>query len=147
MPGGIPGLHFSGEDLSMQRLLMTLSVLTVLVAPAMAQTATSRTRATTAPVAENFSGSPEVWLYQQYQREYNDPKVAVRRNAEFHRSQRQRRIASMKWFGFSNQRPSAISDPYHGGTYSPTWTGNNSLYPYRWQGTGQSWIIVKPRGH
>jgi hypothetical protein len=132
----------------MKRLLMTLSVLAVFVVlatPVMAQRATSRTKKTT-PVVENFSGTPEMWLYQQYQRDYNDPKVAVRRNAEFARNQRQRRLASMKWFGFSNQRPSAISDPYHGGTYSPTWTGNNSLYPYRWSGTGQSLVIVKERG-
>jgi len=129
----------------MRRLLMTLSVLALFAAPAMAQRPPAK-----ASVSQNTpSKTPEMWLYEQYQeqyqRDYNDPRVAVRRNAEFHRSQRQRRLAAMKWFGFSNQRPSASSDPFHGPTWSPTWTGNNSLYPYRWHGTGNSWVISAPR--
>jgi len=130
----------------MKRILITLSVFAVLgAAPLMAQAPSNTPVKNTNAAADNFSGTPEMWFYQQYQRDYLDPKMAVRRNAEFARAQRQRRLAAMRWFGFSNQRPSVISDPYHGGTWSPTWSGNNTLYPYRWQAFGHSSVVVVPR--
>jgi hypothetical protein len=101
------------------------------------------------PVATTFSpgelkATPEMWFYEQYMQQYQDPKMAVRANAEFRADQRQRRLAAMKWFGFSNSRPRACSDPYNG-DQSPSWTGNNTLYPYRWSGTGQAWwYIARP---
>ena len=139
------------KGLPMKRILIVLSVLAMLgTAPLIAQTRSRTATSTTASkdtnsATSNRSTTPEMWLYQQYQRDYLDPKMAVRRNAEFARSQRQRRLAAMKWFGFSNQRPSAISDPYHGGTWSPTWSGSNNLYPYRWQAYGHPSIVVAPR--
>jgi hypothetical protein len=88
--------------------------------------------------------TPEMWLYEQQLREYLDPAMAVRRNAEFRAAQRQHRIAALKWFGFSNQRPSASPDPYNG-EYSPAWVGNNGLYPYRWiGGSGYPWVALRP---
>ncbi len=89
--------------------------------------------------------TPEMWFYQQYYRDYLDPKMAVRRNAEFRAAQRRRRVASLKWFGFSNQRPRASADPLHG-DWSPTWVSNNGTYPFRWQGIGRSWVIAVPAG-
>ena len=52
-------------------------------------------------------------------------------------------MASLKWFGFSNQRPTAGSDPYHG-EYSPTWVGGNDNYPFRWYGIGHPWVAAYP---
>ncbi len=55
----------------------------------------------------------EMWFYEQAMRQYEDPKAAVRRNAEGQAEQRQRRLAAMQWFGLSNARPrcSSRSDP------------------------------------
>jgi hypothetical protein len=90
--------------------------------------------------------TPEMWFYEQALRQYQDPKMAVRRAAEFRADQRQRRIASSQWFGYSNSRPRVSCDPYNG-DYAPTWTGNNSYYPNRWMGGADSLIIVQPNGY
>ncbi len=85
----------------------------------------------------DLKATPEMWFYDQAARQYRDPKLAVRAKAEFRTEQRLRRIESMKWFGMSNARPQASSDPYHG-DYSPRWVSNPGYYPYRWNGVAQS---------
>jgi hypothetical protein len=80
--------------------------------------------------------TPEMWFYDQAMRQYKDPKMAVRANAEYRFAERQRRIASMKWFGFSNSRPQVCSDPFHN-DYSPHWVANPGYHPSRWSGVGQ----------
>ena len=89
----------------------------------------------TDPVASlgELKATPEMWFYEQAARQYKDPKMAVRANAEFRAEQRLRRLESMKWFGFSNSRPSVSSDPIHG-DYSPMWTSSPGYYPSRWTG-------------
>ena len=82
-----------------------------------------------------LKATPEMWFYDQAMRQYKDPKMAVRAKAEFCAEQRMRRLESMKWFGFSNSRPRASSDPFHG-DYSPGWTSNPGYYPSRWNGVG-----------
>jgi hypothetical protein len=84
-----------------------------------------------------LKATPEMWFYDQAMRQYKDPKMAVRAKAEFQAQQRMRRLESMKWFGLSNSRPRASSDPYHG-DYSPGWTSNAGYYPWRWSGVGPS---------
>jgi hypothetical protein len=81
--------------------------------------------------------TPDMWFYDQAMRQYKDPRMAVRANAEYRAGQRQLRVQSMKWFGFSNSRPRASSDPFHG-DYSPGWVANPSYYPMRWTGVGQA---------
>jgi hypothetical protein len=89
---------------------------------------------------------PEMWFYEQSLRQSQDPKLAVRQAAEFRAEQRQRRIESAKWFGLSNLRPRASSDPIHS-DYSPGWTSNNSYYPSRWNGSGgPPMVVVRPDG-
>ena len=51
-----------------------------------------------------LKATPEMWFYEQYMHQYLNPKMAVRANAEFKAEQRQRRLAAMQWFGFSNSR-------------------------------------------
>jgi hypothetical protein len=93
-----------------------------------------------------IQATPEMWFYEQSMRQYHDPKLAVRQAAEFRAEQRQRRLESMKWFGLSNQRPWASSDPLHN-DYSPRWTGNNYYYPERWSGaSGTPVVVVRPDG-
>jgi len=77
-----------------------------------------------------LKATPEMWFYEQYMQQYQDPKMAVRAKAEFRADQRQRRLAAMQWFGLSNSRPHACTDPYHG-DWSPGWTGI-------WTGTASS---------
>jgi hypothetical protein len=77
--------------------------------------------------------TPEMWFYDQAMRQYKDPRMAVRANAELRADQRQHRLASMKWFGFSNSRPRANGDPFHA-DYSPAWVASPGYYPSRWAG-------------
>ncbi len=78
----------------------------------------------------------EMWFYEQERNRHDDPKLAVRRKAEFKAAQRGNRIASLHWYGMSNSRPAASATPWFG-TYSPTWSSNSSD-PYRWNATGQT---------
>ena len=55
------------------------------------------------------------------------------------------RLAAMKWFGFSNQRPQAIADPLYS-DYSARWTSNHASFPNRWSARGRPWIILQPAG-
>ena len=83
-----------------------------------------------------LKATPDMWFYEQALRQYQDPKMAVRAKAEIRSRQRMHRIAAMKWFGFSNSRPRASSDPFHN-DYSPGWVANPGYYPSRWNGVGQ----------
>jgi hypothetical protein len=149
----------------MLRSICTLTLLAIFIAsPAWAQKPAAKTqpiapavgsvveKATVKPQATTASttispgeikATPEMWFYEQYMHQYQDPKVAVRANAEFRADQRRRRLASMQWFGFSNIRPHACSDPVHS-DYSPGWASNNSSYPYRWSGVGPTWYMARP---
>ena len=89
--------------------------------------------------------TPEMWFYEQYQRQYEDPKNGVRAKAEFRADQRQRRLASSKWFGISNQRPKASTDPYDG-DYSACWSSNNPQNPMQWNGFGHPLIVERSAG-
>jgi hypothetical protein len=74
--------------------------------------------------------TPEMWLYSQELRRYEDPRVAVRRKAEIRGQQRQQRIAARKAAGVSKQRPIAYDTPFH--TYFSSWmhTGYVWTYPH-----------------
>lgn len=67
--------------------------------------------------------TPEMWYYSQELRRHDDPQQAVRRRAEFAAQQRAMRLAAMKWYGFSNARPTVSQIPTMG-VYSPSWVGN-----------------------
>ncbi len=103
------------------------------------------------PAAPSPSFSPgevtpteAMWFYQEQQRLYNDPHYMQRKRAEFRAEQRARRIAAMKWFGYSNARPSAGITPWSGGLYSPAWVGN-SRDTYAWRGAGSvPQVVVRP---
>lgn len=85
--------------------------------------------------------TPEMWFYEQALKEYRDPKTAVRRKAEFRADQRQRRIASMEWFGYSNARPLANAD-YQFGPPSAQWSSNSSQ-PLLWRGVNSPRVIYE----
>lgn len=85
--------------------------------------------------------TPEIWLYQQELRRYEDPRLAVRRKAEFRAWQRQRRIAALDWYGYSNARPMANPTPFAGGVYAPSWISNSYRHPDQWSGAGRTAVI------
>jgi len=78
--------------------------------------------------------TPELWVYSQEQRRHDDPAQAVRRKAEYQAAQRMSRLASLKWYGYSNSRPEAGMTPIMG-TYSAGWAGNGGNR-YEWYGGG-----------
>jgi len=58
------------------------------------------------------SASPEIWLYTQEMRRYDNPELAIRKKAELKTAQRMQRLAALKWFGQSNSRPYASATPF-----------------------------------
>ena len=88
--------------------------------------------------------TPEMWIYSQEMRRYEDPQQMVRRKAEVKASQRTSRLAAMKWFGFSNARPQANPVPFMS-VYSPTWVGNG-YDRYDWVSTNwpASSVLILP---
>ncbi len=87
------------------------------------------------------SATPEMWFYEQSLRQYQDPKTAVRQKAEFRAAERARRLAALRWFGFSNSRPQAVGDPFHG-EYAPHWASSDGYRPFRWAGPQAPAITV-----
>jgi hypothetical protein len=121
-------------------------LLLLLVAPAQAQ---SPAKPSSGPSpspglhvsAGELAATPEMWFYEQALRQYNDPKWVIRQKAEYRASERLRRIEAMKWYGFSNGRPTAGIDPIHG-DYGPSWTSGNVYQPFRWSGGGAPTVII-----
>ncbi len=87
--------------------------------------------------------TPEMWFYEQERRRANDPKQLLKAKAEFKAAQRQRRIASQQWFGYSPSRPVANFTPWMGLTYSPGWNGGQ-LDPFRWSSAGAPLVVRTP---
>jgi hypothetical protein len=85
--------------------------------------------------------TPEMWLYMQEMRRYDDPLQAVRRHAADRAAHRRARLAAMQWFGYSNTRPQANPMPMMD-TYSPMWV-SNSWNPYAWIGSGHGWTPIR----
>ena len=84
------------------------------------------------PAVDQVAQTEDMWFYLQEHRRYDDPQVVIRRKAERKAEQRRQRLAAMKWFGWSQSRPTASSTPWTG-VYSPSWVGNGAD-PYHWVG-------------
>ncbi|MGI6418415.1 MAG: hypothetical protein ACOX1P_22405 [Thermoguttaceae bacterium] len=120
-------------------------IVALLAVPAAAQPPKSETttmRFSGGITPGEVTATPEMWFYQQQVSRHDDPKVAVRRKAEFRSAQRDARLASQRWYGLSNSRPVVSTDPIHG-EYSAAWTSGNLYHPYRW--TAASPVIVVNR--
>jgi len=79
--------------------------------------------------------------YEETLRRYDDPWAAVRRKAEFRAAQRQRRIAAMKWYGYSAARPTANPTPW-GASYGATWT-NSQIRVGSWAAGGRALYLPR----
>ena len=84
------------------------------------------------------SVTPEMWLYMQATKRHDSPKEGVRRKAQLRSAQRQQRLESQRWFGFTNLRPTVNPLPFYG-SYSPMWAGS-ARDPYLWYGSGQPYV-------
>lgn len=118
-----------------------------LATPAWAQKAANQTPPAQVKITGTLSPgeltpTPEMWFYEQERLQRENAKNAVREKAEFRSGQRERRIASRQWYGLSNSRPVAASDPFHG-DYSPHWTSGNAMYPNRWNGATPA-VVIRP---
>lgn len=127
----------------MKWLPLSLPLALLLTAAAWAQKPDAEKLGTASMLPGQVTTTPEMWFYEQYMLNYQDPKLAVRQKAEFRSAQRHARMASREWFGFSNARPKVGPDPIHG-DYAPHWGSNNSHYPYRWNGIGAAAVVVRP---
>lgn len=85
---------------------------------------------TTAIEGVTPSDNPELWVYLNEQRRYDDPKMILIRRAQQRTAERQFRLASQKWYGFSPLRPMATPIPQMGEA-APHWVGNG-YHPYHW---------------
>jgi len=93
------------------------------------------------------TATPDMWFYQQQMNRRDDPKEAVRRKAEFRTAQREARLAARRWYGMSNSRPLAGTDPVNG-DYSARWTSGNQFYPFRWSAANPIIVVNQfPRAH
>ena len=99
-----------------------------------------------APISESSLGpvatTPEMWFYQQERERHDDPKLAIRRRAETRAQQRQDRLATQKWYGFSNSRPTVSPTPWFAG-YSDHWA-SNSFDPLRWRMPAVPVMVSRP---
>ncbi len=136
---------FAIQGESMKRMVICACMLVALTAGmvrAERPESTHRSRSESRIAVGELQPTPEMWFYEQYQQQYDDPAAAVRSRAELRAAQRQGRLAAMRWFGQSNSRPQASSDPFHG-DYSARWTSNNSHYTNRWMGRATPLIVVR----
>ena len=110
-------------------ILVVLSVVMASEASGQAQSRRASQPSDNRQTPENRSR--EVADYYQTRNADDDTALALRRKAEFRSWQRQRRLATLKWFGMSNSRPVASSTPMMG-AYRPAWTLNyrrTSVWP------------------
>jgi len=82
--------------------------------------------------ALELTATPEMWFYEQERRRYEDPNAMARARAALQTDQRAARLNALRWFGYSNSRPRAGTDPVNG-SYAPRWVGNGNLRN-EWQG-------------
>ena len=90
---------------------------------------------------DQVTQTEDMWFYLQELRRYDDPQVIIRSKAEKKADQRRQRLAAMKWFGWSQGRPSASATPWTG-VFSPSWVGNGAD-PYEWIGYGYSTTAIR----
>ncbi len=127
----------------MKWLWTTLPVVSLfLVVPALAENKSDSKPSVSISPGE-LAPTQEMWFYEQYQKQYMDPKTTVRLKAEFRAEERMRRIAALRWFGFSNQRPTASVDVINS-DLAPRWTSGNVNLPFAWNGPTTTTVLVKP---
>ena len=101
----------------------------------------AESRHTSLAVGE-LTPTPSMWFYEQERRQYEDPRSAVRANAEFRGAQRRQRMAAAQWYGFSNSRPIRSTTPTTN-TSTPHWSSSTAA-PYLWSEPGRPTMVFAP---
>ena len=131
----------------MKKICIGIACLTLITAvvtrQANAQSAAPDSLSANGSATTTVEQTPEMWLYQQETQRYDSPKQAVRRKAEFVSQQRQLRLASMRWYGMSNSRPTVNPTPWMG-MYSPAWVSGRG-YSFGWPRYARSSTIIIER--
>ncbi|HYW78909.1 MAG TPA: hypothetical protein VE890_04995 [Thermoguttaceae bacterium] len=123
-----------------------LFALAIFAMPATAQTPAERSLSTAVTISPGeLTPTPQMWFYEQYRREYQDPKEAIHNRAVFQAEQRERRIATMKWLGLSKARPQAAVDPWDAPVL-PAWKAHYLFYPLGFRASGASAVVVQHDG-
>jgi len=71
-----------------------------------------------------------------------EPKALGRQRALHRAQQRQNRMETMRWYGFSASRPTATGIPFTS-MYSPQWTRPGGR-PYAWYTSQRPVVVVSP---
>ena len=117
--------------------------LSLMIVPGAAQTLSDSPKSRASQSSDDVmpadgSVTPEMWLYMQATKRHDSPKEGVQRKAQLRSAQRQQRLESQRWFGFTNLRPTASPVPFYG-SYSPMWAGS-ARDPFLWYGSGQPYV-------
>jgi hypothetical protein len=126
----------------MKRFAIALSagLLVIVASAARAERPADKTPPTSIISQGEVTPTPEMWFYQQYQKQYQNPQDMVHRNADIKGAERLRRLNALKWYGMSNQRPRTGVDPING-DYAPTWVSGNVCHPNQWYSTGGPVVV------
>lgn len=110
--------------------------------PCIAEEITPRPVSTSDSSVGTLAPTPEMWFYEQERTRYDDVKLSIRRRAEQRGQERQARLASQKWYGISNSRPTVSPTGWMNG-YSDHW-GSNTYDPMRWRMPAVPLIVSRP---
>ena len=127
----------------MRRFAAAMAVVLMATSTTLAQEPDARDDSPTAAPAMNVTPTVEMWFYEQAKREHDDPKAAVRRNAEYVSAQRRARMAARDWYGISKSRPPATMVPMFN-EYSPRWVSNTPMVPNAWTGAIHGPVVARP---
>ncbi len=90
-------------------------------------------RIETAETETTTAETPESPSYDSYESMVSG-QSRVQQKAIFRAEQRQMRIESRKWYGYSQSRPVVTANPYMNSYYSPTWISRTWRPQYSWFG-------------
>ena len=91
---------------------------------------------------ESFTGSVQEddWDYKPSYVYQPNPKAIIHQKAQARALQRLSRMTAMRWYGMSNERPTASPTPFLG-LYSPVWQVPGGR-PYAWNYRGTPSVLV-----
>ena len=91
---------------------------------------------------ESFTDSfqEDDWDYKPSYVYQPNPKAIIHQKAQARALQRQSRMTAMRWYGMSNERPTASPTPFLG-LYSPVWQVPGGR-PYAWNYRGTPSVLV-----
>ncbi len=82
------------------------------------------------------------WYYNSETPQQLTPRQMQQQKSQIAAAQRMSRLAAIRWYGMSNERPTATATPFSG-VYSPAWQMPGGR-PFAWYGASRpTYIIVR----